>query len=235
MRGYKRRMRNALIRGRSAAVWTLAAATTLAWGCGIAAAAGKPPPPPPPTPKDAAARLLTRSALGAGWRVSSAAPRKVPAIACSRMHLKLHGAAARPAPAASPTYMQTSDGPFVAETAYLYRTAGDAKQVWRGVARRALEACLAQTLEAGSAHGVSFAVVGERGLPAPRIRDATTAAYRISATATTSGQSADAYLDTVLIRSGAAVAELSFTTLVTPPSAGLERRLTGLAAARLDK
>lgn len=178
--------------------------------------------------------LLARHDLGAGWRVTAAAPRSVPPIACGRLHLRLRGAAAHPVAAASPTYTEGSSGPFVAQTAYVYANGAAARQVWRGVARAALLACLADSFVHGAAHGVTFTVTGQHVLPAPKLA-VKAARFQVDATATSGTESVDAYLEVLLFGHGNGVTELSFSSLVAPPAPGVELRVARAVAARLDE
>lgn len=184
---------------------------------------------PPPS---ARALLITRSDLGSGWTVTAPAPRTVPAVACARLHLGLRGAEARPIAAASPTFAAASDGPFVGQTAYRYATAADERRVWRGVARPALLTCLAESFVQGSGHGVRFSVVSQRKRPAPRLA-VKAASYVLQATATRGTQSANVYLDVLLLGGGTGVTELSFSSVSGPPPAALELRLARIVARRL--
>jgi hypothetical protein len=166
--------------------------------------------------------------------VSAPAPRTVPAAACARLHLALRGAAARPLTAASPTFAAASDGPFVGQTAYRYAAVADERQVWRSVARPQLLTCLARSLVQGAGHGVRFTVVSQRERPAPRL-SARAASYALRATATRGTQSADVYLDVLLLGQGTGLSELSFSSVSGPPPAGLELRLARIVAGRLAK
>jgi hypothetical protein len=180
------------------------------------------------------ALLITRGDLGSGWTVSAPAPRPVPAVACARLHLKLSRSAARPLQAASPTFAAASDGPFVGQTAYLYATAADERQVWRGVARPALLECLAQSFVHAGGGGVRFTVVSQRKRAAPRLK-VRAASYALQATATRGTQSASVYLDVLLLGEGASLTELSFSNASAPPPPSLELRLARTVAGRLTR
>ncbi len=184
---------------------------------------------PPPS---ARALLIARSDLGSGWTVSAPAPRTVPALACARLHLRLRGGQARPLQAASPTFAAASDGPFVGQTAYLYANVADERQVWRGVARSALLACLAESFVQGGGHGVRFSVVSQRERQAPRLA-VKAASYALQATATRGTQSTNVYLDVLLLGWGTGLTELSFSSVSGPPPAALELRLARIVAGRL--
>jgi hypothetical protein len=122
----------------------------------------------------------------------------------------------------------------VGQTAYRYATAADERQVWRGVARRQLLACLAQSFASGGGQGVRFTVMSQRERPAPRL-SARAASYALRATATRGTQSADVYLDVLLLGHGTGLTELSFSSVSGPPPAGLELRLARIVARRLAR
>jgi hypothetical protein len=178
--------------------------------------------------------LLARSDLGSGWATTTAAPRTVPAIPCSRLHLHLTGGAAHPLAAASPTFGEGSGGPFVAETADVYVETAQASQVWRGVARRALLPCLADGFVRGAARGVKFTVVSERLRPAPRL-GVPDASFEIVAVAARGTESVNAYLDVLLLGHDNGVAELSFSSLLSAPASRLELRLARTVAGRMTR
>ena len=176
--------------------------------------------------------LVTRATLGSGWTVSSPAPRHVPPVACGAQHLRLRGEAAQPAAAATPTWGDGSGGPFVAQTAYLYRGAADALAAWRAEARASLLTCLAQSFTRAAGRTVQFSVTSRRVTSAPHLTT-TARAYALQATASGHGQSAPVYLDVLLLFHGTAITELSFSSLITPPPAGLELRVARRAAGLL--
>ena len=186
-----------------------------------------------PKPLVPASLLLTRADLGRGWSVEMPAPRSVPSVGCDVLHFKLHRGAAHPAAAATPTFRRSSSGPFMVQTAYEYATASEQRQVWKAVARRALLGCLAESFVHGSTAGVHFTVTSKRKLVAPKLR-VKAAGYRVTATARRGdSQSANAYLDVILLATGTGLSELSFSSLLAPPAPALERRLSKTIASVL--
>lgn len=175
--------------------------------------------------------LLTRARLGSGWTTSASPPRRVPPVACGALGLKLRGRAAHPAAAASPTFREHAGGPFVAQTAYLYDKASQAERVWHGIVRPAQLKCMDRSIVGASTRSVRFTVVSGRRLAAPRV-GVPSAAYQVTAIASSDGQSDNAYLGVVLLRSGRAITELSFSSFLAPVTR-LERRLAHQVAARL--
>ncbi|MGH2859611.1 MAG: hypothetical protein ACRDMJ_19225, partial [Solirubrobacteraceae bacterium] len=172
-----------------------------------------------------------RAQLGRGWTVSSPAPHAVPPIACARVHTG-HTGAARPLVAASPVFAAGSSGPFLSQTGYVYPTPTQAAAVWRAVAGRPLLACLARSFARGGRHGVTFRVTARRLARAPRV-GAAAVLLSLQATASGAGQSDQAFLDVLLVHSGPAIDELSFTSLLVGPPRSLESRIGRVAARRL--
>ena len=105
----------------------------------------------------ARAELLRHSDLH-GWG-DTAAPKKVPPLTCSAFSpsgIKPLG------DAASPTFSDGSDGPFVSETAYVYSSASKEQTFWHRAVGRGLESCVADSLTAGSTSTVTFKVSRKR-------------------------------------------------------------------------
>jgi hypothetical protein len=212
--------------------------TVLAAGAiaAVAAAAEAGPAQAGTSPASVTGLLLGRSALGSGWSVSAPAPSRLPAIACGKLHLRLRGGAAHPAAVASPTFQQNGTGLFFGQTACRYTAAAEAGQVWRGVDRRALLGCLAQSVAAGSTKSVRFTVRSEQVVPAPRLKGASSVALRVLATARESGgMTVDAYFDELVLHARTALSALSFSSLAVPPAAALKRHIAARAGERLDQ
>jgi hypothetical protein len=197
------------------------AAGLLALSTGSALAAITPP-------SSARGLLLTRADLGRGWTVSGSAPARVPSITCHRLPGALRRAPSRAA--ASPTFAFGA-APLVQEDAYRYAGRATAGAVWGQVAQPALLSCLVTSLRAGAGQGVRFTITGRRQIAAPRL-SVHARAYRVSATATYSGQSYPAYLDELVVNLPGAVSELTVASYEQPPTATLEARLGRIAARR---
>lgn len=134
--------------------------------------------------------------------------------------------------AGSPTWQQSSSGPFISETSYAYASKPQASEVWSSVVQPGLARCAAQALIAGSGGGVRFTVLSKQELGLPRLPVNATR-YRVHGTATSSGQSVDVYLDMVVLGRGPAVAALSVSSFEVPVMLKLELRLARAAAGRL--
>lgn len=181
---------------------------------------------------DAVARaaLLRRGDVGKGWG-SAPGPRKVPPLACPRFSPPVHGVTEE-GDAVSPTFRQSSSGPFLTQDAYVYGTAAQRATVWRALARPRYLRCVAASVTGGSGHGVRFAVTGKRLLSLPRLGVAA-AGYRVRGTATTQGVSTDVFLDVLLLGSGRTITAISLSTFEQPVARALELRLARTAAGRL--
>jgi hypothetical protein len=179
----------------------------------------------------AAARhaLIRASDLGAGW-TKGATPKTVGALTCAGTARGVAGVV-ETGSAVSPTYRQSTSGPFLSQATYVYRSAGEASLFWQRVAGRTALACLAKNVAGGSTKDVSFHVVHSTPLPAPAGKGS--AAYRIVGNATTSLQKVKVYVDVALVLRGASISELSWSSFAAPVATSLERRVARAAAARL--
>lgn len=173
--------------------------------------------------------LLRHADLGAGW-LTGATPKKVGSLACARVTLK---GVAEIGSAVSPTYRQSSAGPFLSESAFTYNTAAGAASFFQRVATRGALSCLAQSILQGDASsGVTFTIVKKQALPAPHVA-AKAAAYRVSGRAKAPAQKIDVYVDVILLQRGNAIAELSLSSFSAAVAPGDELEIARAAAARL--
>jgi hypothetical protein len=179
----------------------------------------------------AARRALLRRGDLRGWSISPP-PKRAPILTCPSFSPDLSGAEPL-ASAASPTFGQTSNGPFVSQTAYVFASPARVHVFWQRVITRRLLACVADSLTAGSTTSVRFKVSRERLLVFPRVggRDS---AYRVSGTAASGGQTVNVDLDVVVVSRGSGVGALSFTSFFDPAPQRLELRLARLVAGRLQ-
>ncbi len=176
----------------------------------------------------ARAALLTTHDFGAGW-TSTAAGNKPAPMTCSAFHPALGGA--QPAASAvSPTFDGGQPGPFVSQTAYAFTSSSRARADWQRVVRRALLACVAQSLS-GTVNGTKFVPTAKQMLGLPKIGDRS-AGYRVAGTATGSGQTIDVYLDMLVVGRGAEISAISVTSFEQPADRALELRLARRVAAR---
>jgi hypothetical protein len=178
-----------------------------------------------------ARRALLRGSDLRSW-TTSPAPKHVPVLTCPSFNPDLSGA--RPlASASSQTFGQSASGPFTSQVAYVFATPVRAELFWRRVVTPRLAVCVAGSLSAGSTRSVRFRVTHRRRLSLPRIGDRD-AAYRVTGTATSGGQTVDVVLDFLIVGRGSGVSSLSFTSFFSPAPRRLELRLARLVARRLS-
>jgi len=178
----------------------------------------------------AARRALVRvSDLGSGWS-KGATPKKIGKLTCGSAPPTVAGVV-EIGSAITPTYRQSSAGPFLSQATYIYGGPAQASLFWQHVAGRSALACLAKGVAGGSTKDVSFRVTHEELLPKPA--GTLSAAYRVVGQAKTTLQKVRVYVDVVLIQRGAAISELSWSSFSTPVAASLERRVARAADTRL--
>jgi hypothetical protein len=173
--------------------------------------------------------LLQRGDFGRKW-TSSPAPKTVPGLTCPAFSPALSGVVQTGA-AISPTYEQSTTGPFASQTAYAYANGAQEQTVWSAVARPRLLACVAASLARTSTGGVHFAVTGKRLLPLPNL-PVRAKGYRVTGTASVPNQTVNVYLDVLLLGGGNVVTELSFSSFLQPVSRAFELRLARIVAGR---
>ena len=170
---------------------------------------------------------LTLGDVALGW-TSSPAPAADQSPVCAAWHPDLTGVVETGA-ATSDSLRGGKEGPFVSESAWVYRTAGQAETFWSRVVGTKLVGCLASSVTHGSTAGVRFTVRSQRVLGLGRRR----AAYRVVATAATSGQTVTTYYDLVVVGSGRGVAEITLARIGAPPLPATEAGLADTVARRL--
>jgi hypothetical protein len=118
--------------------------------------------------------------------------------------------------------------------AAVFRSSGQAQASWNRFVKPGLLTCLASFLESTAGKGTTVKIASKRPLslsvPGRRHR-----AYRLIADVTASGDRAKVYLDLILQGAGPVDTVLLVTSVLTPPSAALERKLAAAIAARLPK
>jgi len=178
----------------------------------------------------AAQRALLRAAdLGAGWS-KGATPKKIGKLTCGSAPPTLAGVI-EIGSAITPTYRQSSSGPFFSQATYVYATKAEAALFWQHVSGRAALSCLTKGVAGGSTKDVSFRVTHQGQLPAPA--GTSSAAYRVEGQAKTTLQKVAVYVDVELVQRGNAITELSWSSFSTPVEPSLERALARTAATRL--
>jgi hypothetical protein len=203
-----------------------------------AAAASAAAPKSPRLPGTAAGRalarhaLISRSSLGAGFS-ESPAPRSLPDLTCAAFHPALPGVV-KTGTAISPTFSGGDSGPFVSQSAYAFATAAQQAEVWHKVIARGLLRCVRDSLQAGTTRSVRLRATKAELLSAPRVTRQS-AAYRVTGTATTTGQVVDVYLDMLVVGRGPVITTISITSFSDPVSSGFEAQLAGAALRRLPR
>jgi hypothetical protein len=177
----------------------------------------------------ARAALLRHTDLR-GW-ASTAPPRKPPQLTCGAFNPDMTGITPLAA-VASRTYRQSSEGPFASEAVYVFASSAQERKFWDRVVRPRLLACVADSLVAGSGHGVTFTVDRKHLQSVPKIGDRDRE-YRVVGTATVQLGSDTVYLDALLVARGSAVAEFSFTNFFSPVPWSLQSRLARAVERRM--
>jgi hypothetical protein len=178
----------------------------------------------------ARATLLSRADVGRGWS-SAPPPRHTPPLTCPQFS-PIVGGVRQIGAATSPTFRASARGPFVAQDAYAYATASQQTVVWRAVVRPALGRCAANSLASGGGQGVTLAVTATQPLRLPAL-PVRAAGYRVTATASTNGQSLTVFLDMIVLGAGRAITTIGLSSLEQPTGKRLELRLVRTVALRL--
>jgi hypothetical protein len=177
--------------------------------------------------------LLRRADLGRGWSTEAAAPARAPSLTCRAFSPRLPGVHLRAA-VASPTFQQTTQGPFVSQAAYVYGSAAREQMAWRRIVTPRLLRCAVAALATGSGGGASFTVTS-RQVSSVRRPAGAVARYRVRGTATASGQTMPVFLDELVLRRAAIITVVDVSSFNAPPSDALERHLAALADAGLRR
>jgi hypothetical protein len=216
-------------------VRALAFIAALVLVCAPAAGAAKKKPPTSgvhhTVAGGAAARraLLRASDLGSGWS-KGATPKKIGKLTCGTAAPTLAGVL-EIGSAITPTYRQSSSGPFLSQATYVYGSPAEAALFWQHISGPAALACLAKGVAGGSTKDVSFRVTHQQALPAPAGKQS--AAYRVVGQAKTSLQKVAVYVDVVLVQRGNAISEISWSSFSAPVAARVEQGIARTAATRL--
>jgi hypothetical protein len=173
---------------------------------------------------------LTLADVGSGWTDSNSTSAE-PALTCASSHPDLSGIVETGA-ASSSNLQAGSHGPFVSESAWVYKTAAQAGLLWQRAVGPQLLGCLAASVTQGSTNQIRFKVRSKHVLPAPSgaLRRE---AYRVVATASTSGQTSTVYYDLVVLGGSRGVAEITFARVGAPMTRSIEAELATTVARRL--
>jgi hypothetical protein len=118
-------------------------------------------------------------------------------------------------------------------TVGVFASAAQAQSSWNRIVRPALAGCLASLFKQGISASAGTATIVSTGPLAVRLKAPRAAAYRIVADVVTNGQKVRAWVDVLLQGRGPADTAILVTSVVSPPSASLERRLGAAIAGRL--
>lgn len=174
--------------------------------------------------------LLVRADLGKGWTAKPGAAGPT-SLTCASFHpdqadLVETGAAA------TPSYLGSTTGPFVAQSAWVYKTDKQAEALWRRVVGPGLLRCLVETVQAGSTKDVTFTVTRKGELKVPRLAQRI-AGFRVISNAKSAGQSVTTYYDMLVLASGRTVTQVSFAEFGKPIPSAVEVALSKAIAKRL--
>jgi hypothetical protein len=122
----------------------------------------------------------------------------------------------------------------IASVTGIFKTAGQAQTSWNRVVRPAMLGCLEEILESSGTKDAPITVIS-KGRYSLAVAGKRHAAYRVVADVTADGQHLKAYLDVILQGSGQADTVILITSVLSPPSAALERKLASVVAGRLPK
>jgi hypothetical protein len=174
--------------------------------------------------------LLRRADLGPGWTASALAQAPV-GLTCPDFNPTVSGVL-ESGVASSARFQLSANGPFVAQTVYVYETAPQAALLWRTVVRPRLVRCVAASLRHGSGGGIRFATTHQGQLGLPKL-GARRSGYRVAGTATTTAQTINVYLDMVVLARGRTLTAISLSSFSEPVTRSLELGIARRAAARL--
>ena len=175
--------------------------------------------------------LLRPADLGVTW-TAGATPKKIGGLACD-------GSAEPPGivetgAAVSPTYRESSAGPFLSQSVFVYGSSTGAVRFYQAVARPSALDCLVRSVTSvgGTGQSIAFTISKREALPAPKV-GVTASAYRVVGRAATQAQHVTIYVDVVLLQRGPTISQLSFSSFSAPVAGSDELRVARAAATRL--
>jgi hypothetical protein len=173
--------------------------------------------------------LLRQSDLSKGW-TSVPAQSKPSALTCASFQPKQSDLVETGAAAVG--FRGSAAGPFVAQSAWVYKTDAQAQAFWKRVVGKGLLRCLVQSITGGSTKDVTLTVQKSGELAVPKLAPRTTA-FRVVGTAKTAGQSTKTYYDMFVLASGRTVTQVSFAQFGAAIPSAAELVLARAAATRL--
>jgi hypothetical protein len=174
--------------------------------------------------------LLTLKDLGKGWTAIGSGPPSLQ-LACNGYQPSVRGLV-EIGSASSPNFSGGNGGPFVSQVTSVLAGARQASNLWSHAVKPGLISCVAQSLESITSRGIKVKILAQGALKIPNVADRT-AAYRVSATLSSSKQTIKTYFDIVLVESGQTITEVTFSSLVNPVPANFEHGVAVIIARRL--
>lgn len=180
--------------------------------------------------KAASASLLTLKDLGKGWTLQKATSTMGVRLSCNGFQTSARGIV-EVGSAESPTFSGGSTGPFVVQETSVYASEQQANTWWQRGVKPGLIACVAQSLDPIAAKGIKVTVTSQGPLKMASAGDRL-AAYRVVATLSTKAGKRKTYFDVVLVQSGRAISEVSYSSLLTPVPTNFEHAVALIFAHR---
>ena len=175
--------------------------------------------------------LLTLKDLGKGWTAAKTASTGLQ-LACPGYQPSGKGIL-EIGSASSPNFNGGSSGPFLIQLTSVFASSKQATTLWNRAVRPGLITCVTQTLETITTKGIKVAITSQGALPIANVADKTTA-YRVAATLRSKTQKLKTYLDVVLVKSGATIYGITFSSLVRPIPANFEHGVALIIARHLN-
>lgn len=177
--------------------------------------------------------VLRRGDLSAGFTARKPTDDALPAAArCDELDesdLTIVGEAE------SPDFQLLQKGIYVTvgSTANVYRTPGDASRSWARGTSAQTTICLADIIRLSAPKGQRVDIVSAKRLQFPKVASRT-AAFRVVATLTISGNRVRAYVDAIVVQHGRIQSGLVFTSLGRPVGRAAEVGLATVLAERMS-
>jgi hypothetical protein len=168
--------------------------------------------------------------FGPGWTAAPASTQQS-ALTCPGFDPQLAKVVETGA-ATSDTFRQSPTGPFASASSWVYRTAGQAETVWKTLVGPGVLRCFEQSVRKGATSGVRLTIASAGPATIPKLAPRT-AAYRVVATAATSGETVKTYYTLILLGSGREIAEVSLARLAAPVPPQTELLLGRLLVRRM--
>ena len=138
--------------------------------------------------------------------------------------------------ARSPDFQLSQPGLYVTigSTTNVYRSPGDAGKSWKRGTSPQTTTCLADIIRLSAPQGQRVSIVSAKRLTFPKVAPMT-AAFRVVATLTISGNRVRAYVDAIILQHGQIQSGVVFTSLGRPVGKADELGLANLVAGRMAK